>query len=125
MRIDETFSQALCKKTYNLYFVNAEDGKVLHTYKINYSSKTISQYYLQKVLLLENTIKFANDKNKVQAIEDFKMELSVDKPLLSPQLKDILNPFLINVVGAKQIPVNHSKKYQPVYVKYRYSPIFI
>ena len=53
------------------------------------------------VFVLENVLTFHNDKNRVMAVEDFKMEISVDKPLLTKELKKVLNPLMLNIVGAK------------------------
>jgi hypothetical protein len=51
--------------------------------------------------LLENSLSFKNDKNKILAVEEFKIDITVDKPLLTNEMKKLLNPLMINVIGAK------------------------
>ena len=39
IKIDEKFCKTISSKKFNIHFVNADDGKVLHTYLLDYSSK--------------------------------------------------------------------------------------
>ena len=45
--------------------------------------------------------------------------MTADKELLTPLFKDYLNPLEVCIVGAKEMPANHSgyDKYEPVYVQ--------
>ena len=52
-------------------------------------------------LILENNFNFKNNRNNILAVENFTLEISVDKPLITKELKLMLNPLLINVIGAK------------------------
>lgn len=49
-------------------------------------------------------------------IEDFKMTLKADKILLLPLYRHYLNPLEIEVIGAKDLPVDSDKQYEPCYV---------
>ncbi len=44
------------------------------------------------------------------------MTIKADKPLLLPLYKHFINPMELKVVGAKNLPLTGSEKYEQVYV---------
>lgn len=63
---------------------------------------------------------FENSKLKILEIESFKMTITMDKELLQPLYKHYLNPFEIELIGVKDLPVLTDKKYDQVYVQYSF-----
>lgn len=57
---------------------------------------------------------------KIIEIDDFILRIIADKPLLAPLYRHYLNPLEIEVVGAKDIPAQADKSYEPCYVKYKF-----
>jgi hypothetical protein len=51
-------------------------------------------------------------------IEELKITLKADKIPLSPLYKHYINPMEIEIVGAKDIPVEFDKNYEPCYIEY-------
>ena len=53
-------------------------------------------------------------------IESFSLTITADKELLNPQYKNYLNPFEIEIVGAKELPFQSEKNYMPMYARYSF-----
>ncbi len=53
-------------------------------------------------------------------IESFTLTLTADKTLLQPLYRNYLNPLEVEIIGAKNIPLSSSDKYEPVYVRYTF-----
>jgi hypothetical protein len=53
-------------------------------------------------------------------IESFSLSIKGDKELLSPLYKHYLNPFEIEIVGAKELPCSTETNFLPVYAKYQF-----
>lgn len=94
MRFIESHAETLCKKKLYLYFVNADDMKVLQEFQFDYSCMLNQQNY-----------EFQHSKMKILEILDFKFSIQSDKPLLHEQLRTKLNPFQIEVVYCENIPI--------------------
>ncbi len=53
-------------------------------------------------------------------IEKFSFTIKGDKELLTELYKHYLNPFEIEVIGAKELPYSTENKFLPVYAKYQF-----
>ncbi len=63
---------------------------------------------------------FESKTIKVLNIDNFTLTLTADKPLLGEIYRHYLNPFEVEVIGAKDLPVEKSSKYEGEYVKYAF-----
>ncbi|KAL4490305.1 hypothetical protein ABPG72_004344 [Tetrahymena utriculariae] len=113
IRVDDDFCKNLTKKEFYIYFVNSEDSKIKQEIYIDYSQ-------LLSINSEKPEFEYSNNKLLIIEIEDFKFKLIADKPLLQPLYKHYLNPLEIEIVGAKDLPVNTDKKYEPCYVQYKF-----
>ena len=66
--------------------------------------------------------KYHNKKLLVHEIESFDFRLTPSKALLAPTHRRALNPLLLNIVGAKQLPeiAQIGDKFTPIYVKLKF-----
>ena len=53
-------------------------------------------------------------------IEKFSLTVKVDKELLTDLYKHYLNPFEIEVIGAKELPYSTENNFLPVFAKYQF-----
>ena len=53
-------------------------------------------------------------------IEGITITVEANKELLPPVYRHYLNPFEVEVIGAKSVPDESSKNYLPSYVKYQF-----
>lgn len=63
---------------------------------------------------------YSSDKIKIMEIENFSLTIKGDKELLTELYKHYLNPFEIEVIGAKELPYSTENKFLPVYAKYQF-----
>ncbi len=66
--------------------------------------------------------KYNNKKLLVHEIQYLDFRITPSKPLLSPMHRRALNPLLLNIVGAKQLPEipQIGDKFTPIYVKLKF-----
>lgn len=57
---------------------------------------------------------------KAFGVESFSLILIADKPLLGEVFRHYLNPLEVEVIGAKDLPIEKSLKYEPAYIQYRF-----
>ena len=53
-------------------------------------------------------------------IEEFEIKIIADKELLQPLYRHYLNPFEIEIIGAKELPIYENRNYMPCYIKYSF-----
>lgn len=53
-------------------------------------------------------------------IDSFELKLTANKELLQQVYRSFLNPFEVEVIGAKNVPLDNSSKYQPAYIRYSF-----
>lgn len=53
-------------------------------------------------------------------IDSFTIKLTADKELLQETYRHFLNPFEVEVVGSKDVPLDSQSKYCPAYVRYSF-----
>jgi hypothetical protein len=57
---------------------------------------------------------------KVLPIENFKFTINADKDLLQQVFRSYINPFEIEIIGAKDLPILNDRKYEPCYAQYTF-----
>lgn len=63
---------------------------------------------------------YFNDKLPILEIEYLKLTLSSNKELLTDIFRKYLNPFQVEVIGARSVPDSSTKNYLPAYTKYTF-----
>ena len=53
-------------------------------------------------------------------IDEFELKLVGNKELIQDLYRTYLNPFQVEVIGAKNVPLDNSSKYQPAYIRYSF-----
>ena len=53
-------------------------------------------------------------------IDEFTIKLTADKELLQETYRHFLNPFEVEIIGAKDVPLDTHSKYQPTYIRYSF-----
>ncbi|CAD8173492.1 unnamed protein product [Paramecium octaurelia] len=109
IRFIDSLAEVLSKKKLYMYFVNADDMKVMQEFQFDYS-----------LMLNTPSFEFAFSKMRIMEILDFKFNIQSDKPLLHEQLRAKLNPFQVEIVSCENIPVQAQKSYELCYVQYEF-----
>ncbi|KAM3143220.1 hypothetical protein pb186bvf_004806 [Paramecium bursaria] len=109
IRFNEPLAEILSTRKLFLYFIYADDMKVLHEFQFDYSK-----------MLREPKFEYKYSKMKIMEILDFEYSLTANKPLLSDQLSKILNPFSVEIVHCVNVPVQDMKSYELCYVRYQF-----
>ena len=55
---------------------------------------------------------YENNKLMILEIENFQIQITADKTLLTPLYRHFINPLEIEIIGAKDIPVANDKNYE-------------
>lgn len=63
---------------------------------------------------------YFNDKLPIVEIEHLKVNITASKELLTEIYRKYLNPFQVEVIGAKSVPDSSTKNYLPAFVKYTF-----
>lgn len=99
----QDFCKNISSKQFYLYFVNSEDNKVEHSLLLDYSC----------LLTPTHPPSFSFESNTIRAmgVDSFSLKLTADKPLLLDLYRQYLNPLEVEIVGAKDLPVEKSSRY--------------
>lgn len=63
---------------------------------------------------------FESNTIRVMKIDKLVLKLAADKELIGETFRHYLNPFEVEVIGAKDVPLQTNDKYLPAYVKYTF-----
>ena len=115
IRVEDDFCKTITSKNFYVYFVNAEDSKVADSLLIDVSSLLMAKGEQAKP-----SFSFESSTIKVMDIDWFEIRIEADKELLQETYRHFLNPLQVEVIGAKDVPLDTMNKYEPAYVKYSF-----
>ena len=53
-------------------------------------------------------------------IDEFELKLTANKELIQDVYRHYLNPLEVEVIAAKDVPIDSTSKYQPAYIRYSF-----
>ena len=78
---------------------------------------TTGQQSVQTILL---QFVYFTDKLPILEIEHLRLTISSSKELLTDVYRRYLNPFEVEIIGARNVPDSSTKNYLPAYTKYTF-----